>query len=246
MENIKKIEYICKWITDYVDTMPVSAKSLIVGISGGIDSSLTSTLCAKTGIHTIAVKLPISSDNPKNCDLHATWLINNFKNVQCLELNLTNIYSQFKKICDEHQLHNDLGLANSKARLRMLALYQIAASTNGLVIGTGNKVEDFGVGFFTKYGDGGVDISPIADLKKSEVKNLAKELKIHKSIIDANPTDGLWDDGRTDEDQLGLTYDQIEDAMSNNDSPHKSGYEKIRNKNLHKMKPIPVCKFEDE
>ena len=245
MENVKKIDYICSWIKKYVNAMSSPAQSLVVGISGGIDSSLTSTLCAKTGINTIVVKLPIFK-NTKNCDIHAKWLDENFNNIECIELNLSDVFKQFQKICNEFYCNSDLGFANSKARLRMVTLYQIASSKNGIVVGTGNKVEDFGVGFFTKYGDGGVDISPIADLRKSEVKELATELSIKADIINADPTDGLWDDGRTDEDQLGLTYDQIEAAMVNDNSPHKKDYKKIRDKNLHKMTPIPVCKFDED
>ena len=149
-------------------------------------------------------------------------------------------------VCEKNSHNNELGFANTKSRMRMMLLYQIAQSESGIVVGTGNKVEDFGVGFFTKYGDGGVDISPIADLTKSEVKILAKELKIIDSIILAKPTDGLWEDNRTDEDQLGLTYDQLEDAMINPNSPHRAQYLKIRENNLHKMLPIPVCQVNDE
>jgi NAD+ synthase len=142
-----------------------------------------------------------------------------------------------------NKFDNEHGYANSRARLRMTTLYQVAAANKGIVVGTGNKVEDFGVGFYTKYGDGGVDISPIADCNKTEVWELGKELGILKEIIDAPPTDGLWDDGRTDEGQLGFNYSELENAMSNPSSPHRSQYEKIRNQNLHKMEPIPVCKI---
>ena len=151
------------------------------------------------------------------------------------------MFKEFSNITKKENFESELGYANSKSRLRMITLYQIAASKKGLVVGTGNKVEDFGVGFFTKYGDGGVDISPIADLTKSQVKELAMELNILDEIIAAKPTDGLWDDGRSDEDQLGLSYEQIEDAMNNKDSQYKEQYENIRKKSLHKMNSIPVC-----
>ena len=139
-----------------------------------------------------------------------------------------------------------LGFANSKSRLRMIMLYQSAASESGIVVGTGNKVEDFGVGFYTKYGDGGVDISPIADLLKSEVRMLAKKLNILNEIIEAKPTDGLWDDNRNDEDQLGMTYDEIEDAMLRTESKSFKDYQKIRSQNIHKMEPIPICMIDEK
>ena len=156
-------------------------------------------------------------------------------------LEMDKIFTSFSQVLNNFD--NEHGYANSRARLRMATLYQVAAANNGIVVGTGNKVEDFGVGFYTKYGDGGVDISPIADCNKSEVWELGKELGILKEIIDAPPTDGLWDDGRTDEGQLGFKYQDLEDAMVNPDSPHKAEYEKIRKQNLHKMEPIPVCKI---
>ena len=156
-------------------------------------------------------------------------------------MELDNVFKNFENTLSVFK--NEHGMANSRARLRMTTLYQVAASNNGIVVGTGNKVEDFGVGFYTKYGDGGVDISPIADCTKTDVWELGKELKIAEEIIKAKPTDGLWDDGRTDESQLGLKYNEVEDAMKNPDSPNYEKYIKIRNLNLHKMKPIPVCKI---
>ena len=172
---------------------------------------------------------------------HQEWLKENFKNVEGITVELDSLFSTFENtLKDFNSLH---GMANSRARLRMTTLYQVAAANNGIVVGTGNKVEDFGVGFYTKYGDGGVDISPIADCTKTDVWELGKELKIAEEIIKANPTDGLWDDGRTDESQLGLKYEEVEDAMNNPDSPNYEKYIKIRKLNLHKMEPIPVCKI---
>ena len=168
------------------------------------------------------------------------------RNVEIYEINLTKVFESFSIATNKENFVSDLGFANTKSRLRMITLYQIAASTNGIVVGTGNKVEDFGVGFFTKYGDGGVDISPIADLTKTEVRELAKELKIIDEVINAEPTDGLWNDNRTDYDQLGLSYEQIEEAMVNKDSKYRDKYLKIRKKSLHKMRSIPVCIMEND
>tara|TARA_B100001113_G_scaffold78221_1_gene61414 strand:+ start:798 stop:1544 length:747 start_codon:yes stop_codon:yes gene_type:complete len=245
MNNQEKIVFISNWINNYVENMNIPAKSLIVGISGGIDSALTSTLSSMTKIKTIAVSMPISMDKDK-CDLssaHGEWLKNRYDNVDHLTIDLSAAYQTFNSSLIDNDQKSDLGFANSKARLRMMTLYQVASSQGGIVVGTGNKVEDFGVGFYTKYGDGGVDISPIADLLKSEVKSLSKTLNIDERIINADPTDGLWDDGRTDEKQLGLSYDELEEAMNNISSDNRLKYEKIRNANLHKMKPIPVCKL---
>ncbi|MEC7832387.1 MAG: NAD(+) synthase [Pseudomonadota bacterium] len=246
MNNREKIDFITNWIMDYASNMQNPAKTLVVGVSGGIDSALTSSLCALTGIHTIAVRMPIINSCEIGSIKHCDWLKKSFNNVEVHEIDLTNIFEKFSNITKKIKFESELGYANSKSRFRMITLYQIASSTNGLVVGTGNKVEDFGVGFFTKYGDGGVDISPIADLTKSQVKELATELNISDEILDAEPTDGLWDDGRTDEEQLGLTYQQIEDAMINKDSKYKKMYEDIRKKSLHKMKPIPVCIINDK
>ena len=240
MEVSKKVIFIKDWILNYVNSMPVKAKSLVIGISGGIDSSVTSTLCAMTGLKTIVLTMPIKQNKEQNdlSLLHKKWLSDNFKNVESYSLELDNV---FKNSLDK--FNNEHGLANSRARIRMATLYQVAAANKGIVVGTGNKVEDFGVGFYTKYGDGGVDISPIADCNKTEVWELGKELGILKEIIDAPPTDGLWDDGRTDEGQLGLSYKELEEAMDNENSVNRDKYNSIRSANLHKMEPIPVCKI---
>ena len=243
MDTRKKVNFIKNWIQNYVNTMPAKANSLVIGISGGIDSSVSSTLCALTGMKTIVLSMPIKQKSTQH-DLslkHQEWLKKNFSNVEGYTIELDNLFSNFKTSLSKFD--NEHGMANSRARLRMTTLYQVAAANQGIVVGTGNKVEDFGVGFYTKYGDGGVDISPIADCNKSEVWELGKELKILKEIIDAPPTDGLWDDGRTDEGQLGLSYKELEEAMDNESSKNRDKYLKIRKANLHKMDPIPVCKI---
>ena len=243
MNPAEKVKYISNWIKSYVDQMPNKAQSLVIGISGGIDSSVSSTLSAMTGLKTIVLTMPIKQkENQHDLSLkHQEWLIKKFKNVEAHTISLDRLFETFSSTLNKFD--NEHGYANSRARLRMTTLYQVAAANKGIVVGTGNKVEDFGVGFYTKYGDGGVDISPIADCNKTEVWELGKELGILKEIIDAPPTDGLWDDGRTDEGQLGFSYSELEDAMSNPNSPHRDQYEKIRNQNLHKMEPIPVCKI---
>jgi len=243
MEVSKKTIFIKDWILSYVNSMPKKAQSLVIGISGGIDSSVTSALCAMTGLKTIALCMPIKQISSQH-DLslkHKDWLEEKFINVETHTLELDEVFKSFQSKLS--RFDNSHGMANSRARIRMTTLYQVAASNNGIVVGTGNKVEDFGVGFFTKYGDGGVDISPIADCTKTEVWELGKELKILDEIITAQPTDGLWDDGRTDVGQLGLTYQEVEEAMSNSNSKNRSKYEKIRKLNLHKMESIPVCKI---
>ena len=243
MKPIEKVKFISNWIKNYVDQMPNKAQSLVIGISGGIDSSVSSTLSAMTGLKTIVLTMPIKQkENQHDLSLkHQEWLTKKFKNVEAHTISLDKLFETFSSTLNKFD--NEHGYANSRARLRMTTLYQVAAANKGIVVGTGNKVEDFGVGFYTKYGDGGVDISPIADCNKTEVWELGKELGILKEIIDAPPTDGLWDDGRTDEGQLGFNYSELEDAMSNPNSPHRDQYEKIRNQNLHKMEPIPVCKI---
>ena len=243
MKPAEKVKFISNWIKSYVDQMPNKAQSLVIGISGGIDSSVSSTLSAMTGLKTIVLTMPIKQkENQHDLSLkHQEWLIKKFKNVEAHTISLDKLFEAFSSTLNKFD--NEHGYANSRARLRMTTLYQVAAANKGIVVGTGNKVEDFGVGFYTKYGDGGVDISPIADCNKTEVWELGKELGILKEIIDAPPTDGLWDDGRTDEGQLGFNYSELEDAMSNPNSPHRDQYEKIRNQNLHKMEPIPVCKI---
>ena len=243
MKVSKKVVFIKDWILNYTNSMPKKANALVIGISGGIDSSVTSTLCAMTGIKTIVLTMPIKQIiSQHNLSLkHEKWLKNKFKNVESHTIELDEVFKSFQlKLSDFGSEH---GLANSRARIRMTTLYQVAAANNGIVVGTGNKVEDFGVGFYTKYGDGGVDISPIADCTKTEVWELGKELGILEEIVQAQPTDGLWDDGRTDVGQLGLTYQELEDAMNNSNSPHRSKYLEKRKLNLHKMQPIPICKI---
>ncbi len=241
-----KIDFITKWIKNYTDKLEKQPVALVIGISGGVDSAVASTLAAKTGLKTIAVSMPIKQNSQQH-ELslrHLKWLNEKFSNVITNVIKLDNIFENFKLLMKD--FNNELAFANSRSRLRMITLYQIAQFNNGLVVGTGNKVEDFGVGFFTKYGDGGVDISPIADLKKTEVWEIAKELNIINDIIHAPPTDGLWDDSRNDESQLGLTYKQIEEAMENSNSKYFNKYNKFRKKNLHKMIPIPVCEIKDK
>ena len=243
MNAKEKINFISNWIGNYVKKMPVSAKSLVIGVSGGIDSSVSSTLSAMTGLKTIVLCMPIKQHKSQH-DLsikHKDWLMKNFNNVEGHVIELDDLFKSFENNLSNFK--NEHGFANSRARLRMTTLYQVAAANNGIVVGTGNKVEDFGVGFYTKYGDGGVDISPIADCNKTEIWELGKELNILQEIIDAPPTDGLWDDGRTDEGQLGMSYKDIELAMNDPKSPNRQKYEKIRLSNLHKMEPIPICKI---
>jgi NAD+ synthase len=243
MKPLEKAQFISNWIKDYVERMPSKAQSLIIGISGGIDSSVSSTLSAMTGIKTIVLSMPIKQKSSQH-DLslkHQEWLVKNFDNVEAHTLNLDKLFETFESTLSNFD--SELGMANSRARIRMTTLYQVAAANKGIVVGTGNKVEDFGVGFYTKYGDGGVDISPIADCNKSEVWEIGKSINILQEIIDAAPTDGLWDDGRTDEGQLGLKYEELEEAMNNINSINREKYEKIRKMNLHKMEPIPVCKI---
>ena len=243
MKPLEKAQFISNWIKNYTEMMPSKAKSLVIGISGGIDSSVSSTLSAMTGLKTIVLSMPIKQKSSQH-DLslkHQEWLVKNFNNVEAHIINLDKLFETFENSLSKFD--SELGLANSRARLRMTTLYQVAAANKGIVVGTGNKVEDFGVGFYTKYGDGGVDISPIADCNKTEVWEMGKSLNILKEIIEAAPTDGLWDDGRTDEGQLGLKYEELEEAMNNNNSVNREKYEKIRQMNLHKMQPIPVCKI---
>ncbi len=245
--NVKKrTEIIIKWIDNYCKSMPFTPKALVVGVSGGIDSSVVSTLSAMTGRKTIVLSMPIKQIKSQH-DLslkHGQWLSSKFKNVEYNLIELENLFNTFKetlsKFDDEH------GLANSRARLRMSTLYQVAAANSGIVVGTGNKVEDFGVGFYTKYGDGGVDISPIADCTKTQVWEMGQYLGISNEIINAEPTDGLWDDGRSDVKQLGMSYKDLEKAMLDTKDKNYKNYLEIRKKNLHKMEPIPVCKFDNE
>ena len=246
MQILERINKLKSWISSYCKSMPKEASTLVIGISGGIDSSVTSTLCALTGKKTIVLSMPIKQIKEQH-DLslkHQEWLKNKFKNVEGHTIKLDEVFSSFKK--NLSNFDNDHGMANSRARLRMTSLYQVAAANNGIVVGTGNKVEDFGVGFYTKYGDGGVDISPIADCTKTQVWEMGKSLGIIKEILDAEPTDGLWEDGRTDVQQLGMSYEELEEAMKDKSSKSHSKYLEIRKRNLHKMKPIPVCVMDDE
>ena len=246
MQTSERINYIKSWILDYCKSMPKEPDSLVVGISGGIDSSVTSTICALTGKKTIVLSMPIKQIKEQQ-DLslkHQEWLKKKFINVESHLVILDNLFKTFKNSLSEFS--SEHGLANSRARLRMATLYQVAASNNGIVVGTGNKVEDFGVGFYTKYGDGGVDISPIADCTKSQVWEMGKDLGILEEIIKAQPTDGLWDDGRTDVKQLGMSYQDLEKAMKNSSDKNHKKYLEIRKRNLHKINPIPVCKMKDD
>jgi len=248
-----RIERITDWINDYVEDNNVN--SLVVGVSGGIDSAVVSTLCARTGRPTTVLSMPIRQKQEQH-DLgvnHCLSLLDQFQNVHWDTVDLTETFDKFACLFAEH---NDLALANSRARLRMTTLYQIAQTQGGIVVGTGNKVEDFGVGFYTKYGDGGVDISPIADCLKTEVWEMGRELGVSDEIINAAPTDGLWDDGRNDEDQLGMTYPELEQAMLHHkqDTIPMTAREKknllkflsIQQQAKHKMEPIPVCKLGEQ
>jgi NAD+ synthase len=246
MQTSDRISYIKSWILDYCKSMPKEPDSLVVGISGGIDSSVTSTICALTGKKTIVLSMPIKQIKEQQ-DLslkHQEWLKGKFKNVESHLVILDNVFKSFKNSLSEFD--NEHGLANSRARLRMATLYQVAASNNGIVVGTGNKVEDFGVGFYTKYGDGGVDISPIADCTKSQVWEMGKNLGVLEEIVKAQPTDGLWDDGRTDVNQIGMSYQELEEAIKDPSNKGHKKYLEIRKRNLHKMNPIPVCKMKDD
>ena len=243
MEPKERIIFITGWILDYCSKMPKNPDSLVVGVSGGIDSAVVSTICAASGMKTYALSMPIRQikDQDDLSKAHCQWLASNFKNVEIVNVNLDHVFAEFEKASGKHSREH--AFANSRARLRMTTLYQVAGSNNGIVVGTGNKVEDFGVGFFTKYGDGGVDISPIADCTKTQVWDMGRALGVNQSIIDAAPTDGLWADGRNDEQQLGMTYQELEEAMNNPNSKNYSKYLKIRETNLHKMNLIPVFKF---
>ena len=233
---------IVKWIKDYADTNNI--QSLVVGVSGGIDSAVVSTLCAETKLPTFALGMPIHQDHNQESlsDNHLSRLKEKYDNVKTLKFDLTRTFETFKKTLNEYS-HDELALANTRSRLRMVTLYQIAGKYNGIVVGTGNKVEDYGVGFFTKYGDGGVDIAPIADLYKTEVRELGGYLGVMPEIIDATPTDGLWDDKRTDEDQLGVSYALLEEAMEDGTGGGVDTLYRFNKANQHKMQPIPTFKL---
>lgn len=267
MTSKQRINHIVKWLKTYARSANIS--TFVVGISGGIDSSVVSALCARTGLKTIVVQMPIRQNRKldNRSSLQAGWLLERHPDtVTHVNLDLTAIFNAFEKKLDpvsnpesNNASQTELAYANTRSRLRMMTLYQIAQSHSGIVVGTGNKVEDFGVGFFTKYGDGGVDISPIGDCLKTEVWDMGRELGLPQEIIDAPPTDGLWADDRTDEDQLGMTYPELERAMENDrldreclyqtldlsreEKAQLKRYRDIRRRNLHKMTPIPVCVF---
>lgn len=246
----QRADYITDWIQQYAQQNRI--RSLVVGISGGIDSAVVSTLSARTGLPTRAISMPIrQSASTHDLSLaQGRWLTERFSNVHWDIIDLTPTFQQFEQCFDQGTA---LAFANSRSRLRMMCLYQIAQDHGGIVVGTGNRVEDFGVGFFTKYGDGGVDISPIGDCMKTDVWAMGRELGILPEIISAAPTDGLWDDGRTDEDQIGMSYPDLERMMTLDTAPDSdiSGedqqrldvYRGFRARNLHKMQPIPVCKI---
>jgi NAD+ synthase len=256
----QQINHITRWIKNYAKSAKIN--TLVVGVSGGIDSAVVSTLCARTGLYTIAVSMPIrQSEHTHDLSVrHGQWLVNNFEHADHFVIDLTPTFDQFETAT--RVFSDELAYANSRARLRMATLYQLAQANSGIVVGTGNKVEDFGVGFFTKYGDGGVDISPIGDCLKTDVWAMGRELGVMQEIIDAAPTDGLWADGRTDEDQIGMTYPELERMMAVDflkrasivdsampgsvkltaeDRRKLKRYQELRTRNLHKMQPIPVC-----
>jgi NAD+ synthase len=252
--------YITDWLASYAEQ--ARAKGFIIGISGGIDSAVTSTLCARTGLEVVVLTMPIrqASAEVERAQKHIEWLKTHFPNVKSADIHLTETFNQFENVIQQHYPTTDaekhfLTMANSRSRLRMITLYAIAGLKGLLVCGTGNKIEDFGVGFYTKYGDGGVDISPIADLMKSQVYALGKELGLIPDILHALPTDGLWADGRTDEDQIGATYDELEWAMTYLETHAENETQTLTERqkevlliyldrhkaNQHKMNPIPVC-----
>jgi len=251
----KVIDHIVEWLKEYARKSKM--KGFVVGVSGGIDSALTSTLCAKTGLPVLCLEMEIHQEENQvsRAQNHIKWLAEHFPNVTHHSLSLTGVFDAFQELLPPTDQKDQafLSLANTRARLRMSTLYYFAALHRFLVAGTGNKVEDFGVGFYTKYGDGGVDLSPIADLMKSEVFHLAKTLGINEEIQNAAPTDGLWGDDRTDEDQLGATYNELEWAMRNTEADTSRFtqrqqevmeiYLSFNKQNLHKMNPIPVCQI---
>ena len=245
IKDYEKLKFdIDRWLKDYYYFHAI--KSFVVGVSGGIDSAVVSTLCAETGFPTYILTMPLHSkeENTELSDLHASKLVEKYRNVTIVNVDLSNTYDAFMDTVYEGFTDCKLANANTKSRLRMVTLYQVAGSVGGIVVGTGNKVEDYGIGFYTKYGDGGVDIAPIADLYKSEVWDLGKHLGVDERIIDAVPTDGLWDDGRKDEDQIGASYEQLEEAMEHRRGPALDILDEFYMKNKHKMEPIPTFKLE--
>lgn len=255
MKNPEKVsKHIVSWIDNYLNKSKM--KGFVVGVSGGVDSALTSTLCAETKRNVLCVEMPINQekDQVSRSKKHIEWLKKKYSNVSSINISLDNTFDSFiESIPEVKSSENDLSLANTRSRLRMVALYYFSSLKKYLVVGTGNKVEDFGIGFYTKYGDGGVDISPIADLLKSDVYNLAKFYNIIDEIIEATPTDGLWDDNRNDEDQIGASYEELEKAMqiahnldfdlSNREQEVLKIYKSLNSSNRHKMLPIPICKI---
>lgn len=260
MNNTAVIDHIVDWMKQYVTKS--STKGFVVGVSGGIDSALTSTLAAKTGLPVLCLEMPIHQADSQvtRAREHIQQLESQFPNVSSIEADLTPVFDQFvdslPAVDDEESRF--LSLANARARLRMTTLYYFAGLHNYIVAGTGNKVEDFGVGFYTKYGDGGVDISPIADLMKTEVFSLAETLGVIEEIQVAKPTDGLWGDDRSDEDQIGASYPELEwamkydeesqpqEALSEREREVLTIYTRLNRANQHKMNPIPVCEIPAE
>lgn len=260
MQTEKVVDYIVNWLKDYATKAQVNG--FVIGVSGGIDSAVTSALCAKTGFPLLCLEMPIhqAKSQVSRALNHIDWLQSNFKPVYVTQINLTPVFDSLiaalPPVAKEE--NRFMSLANTRARLRMTTLYYFAAINKYLVVGTGNKVEDFGVGFYTKYGDGGVDLSPIADLLKTEVYAIANYLGINQDIIDAAPTDGLWGDNRTDEEQIGASYPELEWAMKmdgeGNTADDFTGrekevfiiYKRYNNANKHKMNPIPICEIPTE
>jgi NAD+ synthase len=244
--------FIVEWLTTYCNQIDDKDYGFVVGISGGIDSALSSKLCALTGKRTLLLNLPIrqNKEEYERSAQHIEHLCNQFSNCSGIEINLTDAFQLLQNTLPSNVKDHALSMANTRARLRMTTLYAVGQANRCLVVGTGNKIEDFGVGFFTKYGDGGVDLSPIADLTKTEVFELARHLGVIQEILEASPTDGLWEDGRIDEDQLGATYPELEwamefkgnaDLLSTRQKEVLAIYKKFHAMNLHKMIPIPVC-----
>ena len=256
MDTVETKNIIVSWLTKKAHSAGVDG--YVVGVSGGIDSALTSTLCALTGLKVVVVGLPIHQpvSHVHRSDNHMQWLTNTYSNVSHQTSDLTCVYEAFR---DVDSYYSDLALVNLRSRLRMAALYAIANTHNLMVAGTGNKVEDYGIGFFTKYGDGGVDVSPIADLLKSEVRELGASLGISEEILTATPTDGLWEDDRSDEDQIGASYEELEWALNYYDN-HGAAFDSLNDReqvvlriyigrhlgSRHKLEAPPVCLIQGE
>ena len=246
IKDYEKLKFdIDRWLKDYYYFHGI--KAFVVGVSGGIDSAVVSTLCAETGLPTYVLTMPLHSkdDNTELSELHAYGMVEKYANVTLVNVDLSETYDKMMFWIDDTFTGNQLANANTKSRLRMVTLYQVAGSVGGIVVGTGNKVEDYGIGFYTKYGDGGVDIAPIADLYKTEVWELGRHLGVDERICDAIPTDGLWDDDRKDEDQIGASYEQLEEAMEYRRGPALDILDEFYNKNKHKMEPIPTFKLQE-